>query len=511
MYWGALLLPLLTTLKLQDPFTVIKWHWVQGLAVLACFYPVKYLTVPSWKMLPKLVRTGLIMMGLTSLYTILALRGDAFVGPLLDRLSFLALVLALYQGMMRIEQANLISVVLVILYLWCQMLGLDFLDLTFGSRPNSFFGNPNMLAQFLGLSFFVQVHNTENKWRDITLGVIAATIYYMGCRSVFLGVVLGVPFLHWSKKSALSTALTTLIFIGAYSAFPHLTVGKKQMQESTQVQGADGNGSTWEIRKTLWTSALSVWKDHPMGVGAGGFEFSDTPYRVGTNTPNAEFLTYNTPHNEFVRYLVEEGPVYVVGALFFLLPLIRRERLMWGMTAFIFVECFFQFPFMNAASFFYLAFWVSRLLYQGATFVTPPRWRYLLGLLLLVLFVRVSYTSYLISNKHNLPQEMELACRLNPASWRACIYKAITLMTVDKYKQADDAYQYLHHHYPHMYPALRHEAINHFKLNNTHDGCFALWKFDILLGGKHSLRQVYELYCLQYERYFKESYASTWK
>src|SRR4029079_19293154 len=109
-------------------------------------------------------------------------------------------------------------------------------------------------------------------------------------------------------------------------------------------------------RLALWSDTLRMARDHPLGLGTGGFEDTFRAYQAtGATEPNADEV-YRHPHDEYLRLAAEEGLPFVAlpAVLGFLLARdVRRRRallpldalaLLAAWTAFLLVEALFQFP-----------------------------------------------------------------------------------------------------------------------------------------------------------------------
>ncbi len=517
LFWATLLLPLLVSTSFQDPFTPTKWHGLHLVALVLPMFLRKRIEVPH---VERVGTYAWVVLGICSIYSICILRGEAFVTPLLDRLSFLILFLGFLQiPSEKIHKANLISSLLVVGYLLFQVAGVDFLKIQFGTRPNSTFGNPNMLAQFLGISVMVQAAH-KFRFKALYIGAMIGVIFYLGNRSAFLATMLGfgIIFLSQLRPFTKKKALISLQYLGAavltalfLSTAPHETIVDKQTKESSATAPVQ---STLSIRKELWRSSWEIWKKNPLGIGAGNYEFQDVYERIGGPLPNVEFITYNNPHNEFVRYAVEEGVVFVLALLVFIASVyvwpLRTVAPFWGTLVFFGVEAFFQFPFQNPMGLYFLAYFAA-LWIPAVKTVRTFHWEYAVALVIGVLFYRDIKASYLVHNKEKDLASMTEACALNPGNWRACTLLAMAQRDSGRYLAADKSFYALYNRYPAMYPAMRHHIFNHFKMNRTYDACYLMWKYNKILDQNSSLKAAYDIYCKQLTPHFEETYAATWK
>lgn len=477
---GIGILPLLFTMKLQDPFTVIKWHWVYFLATLSLFLFPRYFTLPKIKGL----YPTLLVMALTSLYSVFIQNPQDWHGMLLERLSFMALFLAFFnlKDFKLIRIFNGISVTLVCSYYLCQLLGYDFLNLKFGTTPASTFGNANMLAQFLGLSFALQMSGKKTYAQLLISALCLVVSFELGCRSIVLGCLLSLPLFLYklSPKRILFFFSSIVLCLSIYHQRPYEDVITKTTKEQRQPLQSEN------IRKTLWVLSWEMFKDHPMGIGVNNYEFEVVPYQVGSKLPNDENIVYQSPHNEFVRYLVEDGIIYFTCLMILLgLVIYRCHKIIpsLGILVVVGVESFFQFPLINSCGFLFISMLLAGILKHTAHPFKGNKLYFSLGVWLVLGVVgHLSYRSlgsfYLMSNYPTNKEAVKRACELMPSNWRSCLLESMAYISEGRYFDAERSVYKILDRQGSNFAAMKYAMANNFQKSLIYSGCYWAYRYD---------------------------------
>ena len=222
--------------------------------------------------------------------------------------------------------------------------------------PAALFGNVNMAAQYVGLALVLVLPVTVagrarpawNAFR-VALGVAGAVyLYVLASRSVLLALA--------AAGIALAGLTRRRLFAGAaVAAAALLAVVWIGPARGLDPEAAARKASSVRLRLALWSDSLGLVRDHPLGVGAGDFEHAFLPYQAAGRLEPQESLVYRSPHQEYLRYLAEDGVPFVAVAALLLAMLARDWRrappipaplsaLVAGWGAFLAVESLFQFP-----------------------------------------------------------------------------------------------------------------------------------------------------------------------
>ncbi len=396
----------------------------------------------------------------------------------LDRASFGIWILLFFQYFLKAEQGlQKIGFVLslssfgVALYGIVQILTLIPSDNVPYFEIASTFGHSNITAQFLGCALVFQwfaLRESKNlsRWMicfiDASIVLSTSYIYFLLCRSVWLAT--GLAFGVAVYRQRLMTYKRALILFLCAISFT-LCVGFLRQNPTQTQSGAHQveKGSNAAYRLEVWRATLLMIRDFPFGVGPDRFQYTFPPYKAKTVVEPEEGMADRSPHNEFLRFLVEEG-VVVVALLFFLLlgfgrkffrsrnDLSEPERqFVWAFFVFLGIEMSFQFPMQNALPSLMVAavggFLLSRfvtaqmkgsLSNQTLQMVCTPsieRISFIRGVTNLWFFVFYSvyawtavgefYAAYAEALSPENPKRMEWACKLAPSFGRVCLRHAL--------------------------------------------------------------------------------------
>lgn len=492
-------LPLLFTRQRMDYFTVIKWEAVHLVAIASLFF------LPKKIEFPRINKWVLVALGLLSIDSIFIKNPQDWTVHLLDRASFVLLFIAFYnlKDLKWTRRASMGSCFLVIAYYIAQVFGYDPLSIKLGTAAASTFGNPNMIAQYLGLSMLLFLSG-RGKSTGIPMAALSmATVYQLGCRSILLACALSLPLLL-NKKQLLFTLALFGLFLAGYQKAPEKgDVVAKTIKENNQELKSQN------IRLALWETTLKLYRDKPLGIGVGNFEFSLTPHQIGSKLPNEEQIVYSNPHNEFLRYLVEDGPLYLIVIIVIILmrlPFIRRTEL--GYIVFMGVESFLQFPLMNAGGLFLMALFFARIFREKHPITVNKRWPLviLVAFMLFGPFSRNVYSNYIFANFRTDAKKLELACDINKGHWRACDLAAAAYMHKGRYFDAQRIIYDMINRQPHHYGAIRLMMNNEFRKNLIYQGCYFAWKYDRYFENS-SIKEDRNRICQAFEQHYNGLYG----
>ena len=120
-----------------------------------------------------------------------------------------------------------------------------------------------------------------------------------------------------------------------------------------------------EARLVIWTVALDIFIDHPMGVGLGNLEEMMHQRLVHLGLNQQADLNYN-PHNQFLQIAAELG---VIGLGFFLLILAfgfywsitTKNWLLLLVISSLFINCLFESMLQRQSGIVFYCFWICLL------------------------------------------------------------------------------------------------------------------------------------------------------
>jgi hypothetical protein len=518
-----LAVPLAASPWLWDPFTTAKWYVLEGLAAIWFLVELWRCGSGGW---PTFVRhRRLAFLALGGLVALGSLRtGLAWAVPvLLDRLCFVLLVLSAYwyfrrnrgwMGSILLGLGMAVSVVVVVGL--AQVLGWQPLPfLPGGDQRSAVFGNVNMTAQFLGLAVILLLAGCPTaahvRARETLATASFVSLYFLSCRSVFLALAGALALLVAAGRLSVASlvrmlASATVGVLVLLHIGPFLGDGTTLRGPLSEEVRAEKAVST-EWRLAVWTSTLSLIRDHPLGVGSGNFGDAFIPYQLGLEMIPGESVLFRTPHNEYLRTLAEEGVIVglIVGVLLvsllrrlYMSPRVGRGRseqgaLLGAGLIFLLVEAFFQFPLATASGCL-----VTTVLLGLALATLEPSaptapetvsrhgrraWRWAgtaMAATAVVGLGRVATSELLFVNRSDDVAAQETACRLNPRNLPACVSAAWLQGRAGDRRQARALLVQVLRRSPYYHPAIRllgEEAAAH---GDRGEACLYLWVYDRL-------------------------------
>lgn len=207
-----------------------------------------------------------------------------------------------------------------------------------GFRAISTFYDPNMCADYLVLSLFVVVGLGEEigrfvRWGSIGLLLVGilATKSNGGLTSLGVGLAAWLLARAWTLRIspaglAALGLLGASLALGAFWVVKGMGVGEAQLDSaaSSSVLGRAGHSS--EGRFAIWGALLKRYAKTPLGIGPGNSQ--SVPLSAEERErPNS--LMSKEAHNDYLGYLIERGPLALLGLLFLKLGAFRRVISWW--------------------------------------------------------------------------------------------------------------------------------------------------------------------------------------
>jgi hypothetical protein len=252
-----------------------------------------------------------------------------------------------------------------------------------------------------------------------------------------------------------------------------------------------------------WKSAWPMLKAFPLGLGPDRFPFEFLPF---FKNAGAEGLLPLSPHNDYLRLWIEYGGALFVlffAAFFYLLVRWARKKgsrpLELALLSFIGLEMLFhaywQNPFglglgailVGALA---AAVWKRRMIpaYAGPKAV--------LGVaLFFFLFCFGKTVLSGVFERSSSPFFARLACRAEPANWRACLNYGKVLFAGGETTEARRVVETELEREPWNFVAIRYLGVIALKQNDRLEACFLTWKYDDLFSGRSSVHEEYEKNC----------------
>lgn len=510
--------PLASSSAFVDQYTTVKWYMVHAIAAAWLLVEVWGCRSAGW---PGFVRErplAVAALGLLAAWSVLRGGPARALAPLADRGACIVLACCAWWWFARNRGRSLaltaglsLSAAATIALGLAQAATLPLpAAIAATEGPAALFGNVNMAAQFVGIAvLLVAATPVEgpprrraawNAWR-VSLALPAAVyLYILSTRSVVLALAVSAACLAWGARrrfvpllaAAAGLSLLALVWRQPWTLDPGATVRK---------------ASTIDVRLAVWANTVSMIRDHPLGVGAANFEHAFPPYHARGPLPPWEALVFRGPHNEYLRYLAEDGALFCLGAAVLLALLVVRwrraaaippglRRVVIGWGVFLAVESLFQFPLSLALGAVAAAFVAGAALAATDTAPPPPArhgvWKAggtLVALALVAASVRVAWSETLYVRAPDDLASQRRACALDPRNLPACVTAAWLEVSGGDTPAAKTRLAGVLAITPHYPPALR--LLGEIAvMEGDHAGaCRNLRAYDMLFRGESSVRE----------------------
>lgn len=457
--WLILPLTCIWSFAFEDAFTEPKWLLLRlvGIAALGTLALTGSISYPRLGQSRTLLCLALV--AVSAVLTVTTYHPDSVLITL-DRMLLVSLVLAFLsfsseQNPLSQLKMPLAFAVVASALISCGQIAIQLLN---GQALTSLgfsgaFGDANLMAQFLALALPVLLFGPSHKWRgfkDFAAATALTFILILQCRSALLGaasVLLFWTFRSRKKESRHAVAVGWIAVAMAILIFT-TTIQKTLNLDAASpvaITAIEKSTSTW-YRAKLYLKTLSIIANTPWGLGPGGFEFGSLPELASADIRAGTEFLYPTHHNEFLRFLVEDGWLWSILFFGFLLSILfkkpmddRNNNLEAAFGLALLPELLFQFPLLNAVSFFLVSAWCASILRSrfpiksfssaGGPRLALPTRLVLAGVagLALVFGSRSAIAQYRSAHAIN-GDGFAQACDADPTQWRICIDAANELV-----------------------------------------------------------------------------------
>ncbi len=302
------------------------------------------------------------------------------------------------------------------------------------------FGNINMMCEYLvfllpWLMFLVKRTVGKQNIFVMIATYCSLTILLVGqSRSVWLGLLIIFAYeaiKGMDRRQWLVYVLAIATYWGT-QAIPTAGIDYDQAKKGSLAK-----------RQTLYVGASKMLLDHPLGIGGAQFEYTYIPYQLSSLEDPVEREKFNTPHNEFLKWGIENGWLYLISAISLLLILLKdvwkfkasEDETTLIRTAYFVLapQLFFQFPFENAASFFLMAFVFGVILSRlpQKTWEVPKWGKVIVAVLAISLTAKAgtqTYSKWVESHYSKDRETMSVGCPIDRSNWRLCFFYSLSLL-----------------------------------------------------------------------------------
>lgn len=523
-----LLSPHLTTPYLIDNFTVVKWSAVY----LASFLGFLALVFSSDLAIPK----GKIAWAAGALTVAKILSFAVNVNwvtaiSFLDAIIFVLLVLVFLSGFQKkVLTFENIFWLFCLSSLWvggrsaydlirCRIIGMHPDPVCFATS----FGNINMISEYLLLSvpFLIYFMRVFKGWKAHVAGILYTTFLVImltgWSRSAWLGmsILMIYSFVRGISRRELGYGVVAFGLFAATFTIP--TIGMDYMK---------AKDSSFGKRTELLFGTLTMLQDSPLGVGGAEFEYGYIPYQLATGEKPSEAEIYRTPHNEFMKWGIEGGWLFLLSSIFWWLTLLifswtkikEKEWKIFAVASLLTLgpQMLFQFPFDNAASFFMISLVLAMIIYkiewQSVSFKWP--WKIPLAAMAAICLwncVAFTYSHYTDSMHATNLEMLTKGCAAYPANWRACNSKGVVQVLSAYPADAFPTVKAELEKRPFQYVALRVLALAQLKTGKQVEGCQGGRIYDSFFGGKSLWSDFLKLNCQNIENPLKYENGAQYK
>jgi O-antigen ligase len=490
------------------PFHHAKWLALYSFAILVCISIFSQgLLLPR---LPKIFSLAFLLVALASIAHLLWFNAVNWQFSLLDRVSVFVVALLAWRQFHKAEITWLDFRRPLLLALFCvaalgiwQMQQVGFPGIMPFTKVGSSFGYANITAQFVAIALLLLFSlglpelKTERMLFALTIAVALAYLFLLRGRSVLLGFLVSTLFLfvlRWRHgQKFLNWRFIGAALVVSFSVLISVQMLKgKSFSEAISLKIFAEKSDIVAYRQDVWTQTLRMIADKPMGIGLDRFEFEFVPYhRFGTTLSYASLTL--SPHNEFLRYLAEEGVVLSVSYLLLLSYLLfawfrksslSSRRLFLPIFCFYFFELLFQFPLQTGFPSFFAAILLGAIVaetWSGEVRISERWSSVVLSLVLLFLFIGTAQ-SFLVRafEKSAYRDSLSVACSLMPSNWRACMKFAQVEMRAGKLLEARQIVDKELERAPWNYYAWRNMGVIGLRGGDQLEGCFYHWRYQDL-------------------------------
>lgn len=368
------------------------------------------------------------------------------------------------------------------------------------------FGNINMMCEYLvfllpWLMFAVKRTKGLQGHLLALVTYFSLTILLVGqSRSVLMGIAL--VFLYeaikgMDRRQWIIYALAGLTYLGTQS-LPTAGLNYEQSKQGSLAK-----------RKTLYVGASKMLLDHPLGIGGAEFEYTYIPYQLSSLEDPVEREKFNTPHNEFFKWGIENGWAFLLIALAFLGLTLKDVWKIGGSeddktfyrTAFLvlFPQMTFQFPFENPASYFLMALSIALIFSKiPQKSWALPKWGKALMILIAVgLFAKAgtqTYSKWIESVGSKDREAMSVGCPIDRTNWRLCFFYSLSLLEGHLDESFENTKIQLFQR-PFDFHALRALGFYYISRNDRINACEATQAYNTFFKGKSYFSQFIQDNC----------------
>jgi O-antigen ligase len=527
---AVFLIPFLRCSLFYRPFAEIKWIALYAIAfVVLLFAVIKSVVGKRMIEIPKVSPVfwwGAFLILLNQVIVQIAHSQPLMNDYWVDRVSFLVFFILAFNLQSRDAQFYKRLVRAAVFSVTAFTIGFLFTLLFRSPTTNELalsLGNINMAAQFLSFSLpfvFIELMEARKERSSLVQNLLSAllvliytAVFFTACRSCWIGSLGVLAYFALARRIfsfkriavMVASVVMLILSIHAFSLVKPSSATEffsAKVQNYSRATGMSGRGDAWK-------QTLRMISDHPFGIGPDRFQMSFLEYQIANHMKTEEGIFWPSPHDEALRILSEEG---WAGLLFFamaagaLLWFLFQSSESYGIARTLLIatlivwvpELIFQFPLAMANSMVILALVLGSVcgLCASTSRIQISRALPLCALLMVAMIGGSHAVFRTLERKYpNDRRWTDLACRMSPSYWQACV-NAIGLNMM--YGYSDRAHQIVDQildNYPNHYPTLKAAGNIAFFENDKRSGCGYLTRYDAIFDSRSSLHPQLEKLC----------------
>ncbi len=187
-----------------------------------------------------------------------------------------------------------------------------------GYRPVATLGQPNITGHFLVAGLVFVLPKLRRRWWWLVVPLVVVAVGRTGSFGALLSMPIAFAYLGFGAvrrrmrdASSVHVFTSWLLLLAPLAVLAVLAFGT--------ISGNDGKGSglgqgrlsaSQSGRVTIWKEGIDAWRTDPMGLGPHGFKELRIDWRFGEKIAESSEI-----HNDYLGYLVERGPIGLMGLL----------------------------------------------------------------------------------------------------------------------------------------------------------------------------------------------------
>jgi O-antigen ligase len=207
-----------------------------------------------------------------------------------------------------------------------------------GARATGTFSDPNMCADYLGMSFFILMSLGRHmarvlRWAigALLLVAIVATKSNGGALSLFVGLLVWAAVrartVRFPAPAIAGAALLAVsLVLSAWWMTTGLGVSNRQLEglESHSFLARATHSSKGRLK--IWTQLEQTLRKSPLGIGPGNSAWIQLTVE-GRERPHS--MNSKEAHSDYLAYMIERGPLALLALLFILWQAFAKVKTVW--------------------------------------------------------------------------------------------------------------------------------------------------------------------------------------